>query len=434
MLSRRELDSALSTLNSALEWLDSLQGSGIRPGLGRIRALLRGLGRPQRAYPSIIVAGTNGKGSTSAMLASIFEASGYRAGLYTSPHLVDLRERWIIGGRMIDDELLERSIEMLRKAAEAIAITPTYFEALTIVAFLALRLAEGDAAILEVGMGGRLDATNVVRPVAALITPIGFDHMEFLGNTMKKIAAEKAGVIHRGAVVLTSNRDPQVLAVLRRRAEKFDNPFHAVLDEVRVGDRERLETSGGVYHLRLPLVGAFQLENAALAIRAAEELSPRFPHIARKTIEHGLAMTRWRGRLEHVRARGKEIWIDGCHNPHAIAVIAPFIEQQIPPPRLLVFGIMADKQIAEVARKLFPLFDRVIATEPYPPRSEPAETLAEIARSMGIEAIAEREPRAAFARALSSPSRAIFVGGSLYLAGAAIEYFDALRQGMSHEQ
>ncbi|MGH9418517.1 MAG: bifunctional folylpolyglutamate synthase/dihydrofolate synthase, partial [Thermoanaerobaculia bacterium] len=206
---------------AALRWLDSLQGSGIRPGLGRMRALLRQLGNPQRDCPSIIVAGTNGKGSTSATLASILSASGYRAGLYTSPHLVEMRERWMIGGTMIDEASLSDAIGRLRNAAAQADILPTYFEALTLLAFIAFSEANCDVSVLEVGMGGRLDATNVVRPLAALITPVGFDHMEFLGTTIRQIAAEKAGVIHRGAIVLTSNDDPDVLDVIRKRAGSF---------------------------------------------------------------------------------------------------------------------------------------------------------------------------------------------------------------------
>ena len=183
-----------------------------------MRALLRPLGRPERAYPSIIVAGTNGKGSTAAALESILRSSGYRAALYTSPHLVDIRERWLIDGEMIDPHLLELSIELLRDAAKQTSITPTYFEALTLIAFIAFRQARCEIAVLEVGMGGRMDATNVVQPMAAIITPIGIDHTEYLGSTLRTIAAEKAGIIHRGAVVLTSNDDSRVLAVLRRRA------------------------------------------------------------------------------------------------------------------------------------------------------------------------------------------------------------------------
>jgi len=389
---------------TAIEWLDSLQGSGIRPGLGRMRALLREVGRPERAYRSIIVAGTNGKGSTSSMLASILLESGYRAGLYTSPHLVDLRERWMIGGAPISEKLLAHSIALLQRAS----VLPTYFEALTMIAFIAFREAACDVAVLEVGMGGRLDATNVVKPIASLITPIGFDHMEYLGNTLRKIAREKAGVIHRGAVVLTTNDDPVVVDVLRKRAAKFGDRFVIVAEEHDT-----------------PLTGAFQRRNAALAVRAAEELRGVLPRITAESIERGVRATRWRGRLERMTAGGKDVWIDGCHNAHAIRAVAPFIAAHVAPPRVLVFGIMGDKDVHDVARTLFPHFARIIATEPYPPRSAHAAELAELARGMGIAAEVEPEPRRAFARALASGGRSLFVGGSLYLAGAAIEYFDS---------
>jgi dihydrofolate synthase/folylpolyglutamate synthase len=387
---------------SPLEWLDRLQGSGIRPGLGRMRALLRTLRNPERAYRSIIVAGTNGKGSTSATLASILTAAGHRTGLYTSPHLVDIRERWMIGGATIEPGLLERSIALLHEASERIAITPTYFEALTLIAFIAFAEAKCEIAVLEVGMGGRLDATNVVRPIAALITPIGFDHTEFLGNTIRKIAAEKAGVIHRGAIVLTSNDDPQVLDVLRRRAAKFGNPFHVVTDGHAT-----------------PLRGDFQKRNVALAVRAARELG-----IAEDAIARGVAETKWRGRLERAVLAGKEIWIDGCHNAHAAEAIAPFIAANVKAPRLLVFGIMSDKDVQRVAAALFPLFDAVITTEPYPPRSTSAAELAKLAQTMGLQATAEPDPRHALGRALVSAQKSVVVAGSLYLAGAAIEFLE----------
>jgi dihydrofolate synthase/folylpolyglutamate synthase len=392
---------------AALEYLDSLLASGIRPGLSRMRALLRALGNPQKRVPAVIVAGTNGKGSTSATLTSILRTSGLRAALYTSPHLVDIRERWLIDGAPISDELLGEAVERLQAAADCTGITPTYFEALTLVAFIAFALAGCELAVLEVGMGGRLDATNVVRPLAAIITPIGFDHMEFLGNTIAKIASEKAGVIHRGAVVLTSNHDHRILAVLRRRAEQFGNRF-LIVD----GEHDT------------PLRGEFQRRNAALAVRAAEELAARFPSITRATIERGVAETRWRGRLERIDVRGREVWVDGFHNAHALAAVAPFLDR-LPRPRLVVFGIMSDKDVHDVARQLFPMFDAAITTEPYPPRSMSAESLAEIARRLGVAAVAEPDPRAALERALASGERTIVVGGSLYLAGAAIGFLDA---------
>ena len=381
-----------------LEWLDSLQGSGIRPGLTRMRALLKALGSPHRKYESIIVAGTNGKGSTSAMLASILRAAGRRVGHYTSPHLVELRERWMIDGQRIDPALLDASIEELRDAAERTGITPTYFEALTLIAFVAFARAKCEIAVLEVGMGGRLDATNVVKPVAALITPIGFDHMEYLGNTLRKIAAEKAGVIHRGTIALTSNDDPIAIDVIRKRAEKFGNRFIHVSEEHET-----------------PLAGAHQRRNAALAVRAARELG-----IGEEAIARGVRQTKWRGRLERMRIGEKEIWIDGAHNAHAAAQVAPFLDAHVPRPRLPVFGIMSDKHVAPVTALLFPLFDRIVTTEPYPPRSMKAADLG---------GIPIPDPPEAFRYALAAPERAIVVIGSLYLAGAAIEFFDKQRAG-----
>lgn len=401
----------------ALSWLDSLQASGIRPGLSRMRAFLRALRHPERGYPSIIVAGTNGKGSTSATLASILNTSGYRTGLYTSPHLVRLHERWTIGGAEIDDESLVRSIDKLRSAAGDAGITPTYFEALTLLAFIAFADAKCEIAVLEVGMGGRLDATNVVRPIAALITPVGLDHTEFLGTTIRKIAAEKAGVIHRGAIVLTSNDNPIALVVIRKRAAKFGSPFHHVTETHAT-----------------PLAGAFQEGNAALAVRAAEKLRPVLAKITTDSIERGVAATRWRGRLEKLERGSKGIWIDGGHNAHAIRAILPFVAERIPAPRLLVFGIMSDKDVADVTALLFPLFESIIATEPYLPRSVAAEDLVAQAQHMSIGATAEPDPSRAIARALASGYRSIVIAGSLYLAGAAIDFFDAHGDEQRSEQ
>jgi dihydrofolate synthase / folylpolyglutamate synthase len=382
-----------------MSWLDSLQKLGIALGLSRVRTLLRALGNPHHEYASVIVAGTNGKGSTAATLASIFRASGKRTGLYTSPALVDRREHWRIDGTMIEPELFDDCVATLQGAAERTGITPTYFEAITLIAFLAFARSKCEIVVLEVGMGGRLDATNVVRPVAAVITPIGLDHTEFLGNTLRKIAAEKAGVIHRGAIVLTSNDDERVLEVLRRRAAKFGSRFLHVIEEHDT-----------------PFAGAFQRRNAGLAVRTARELG-----IPEAAIERGVRETRWRGRLERLDIGGKQIWIDGAHNAHAIAVVAPFIEANVPRPRLLVFGVMKDKDVTAIVTRLFPLFDRIITTEPLAGRSADAGALASAANATPIP-----DPETALRNALESPERSIVVAGSLYLAGAALAFFDKI--------
>jgi dihydrofolate synthase/folylpolyglutamate synthase len=378
-----------------------------------MRALLRALAKPQNAYRSIIVAGTNGKGSTCATMESILRTSGYRTGLYTSPHLVDLRERWTIDGQWIEPELLEASIRKLQRASDVAGIVPTYFEALTLIAFVAFADAGCEIAVLEVGMGGRLDATNVVRPIAALITPIGLDHTEYLGNTLRKIAAEKAGVIHRGAIALTTNDDPVVLDVLRARTRAFGGTLIVVRDEHDA-----------------PLEGDFQRHNVALAVRAAKALRRTLRRITPASIERGVAATRWRGRLEHFSFAGKEIWIDGAHNLHAARAIAPFVDTHLSRPRTLVFGIMQDKDVRGVIETLVPLFDRAITTEPYPPRSVEAGALA---GDLPVPAVAEPDPRKAFERALRLRGDSILIAGSLYLAGAAIEYFDAKRRGRKRE-
>lgn len=329
--------------------------------------------------------------------------------MYTSPHLVDIRERWLIGGEPIDEALFEESIETLHRAADDIGITPTYFEALTVIAFIAFERARCEVAVLEVGMGGRLDATNVVRPIAALITPIGIDHTEYLGNTIRKIAAEKAGVIHRGAVALTSNTDPVVLAVLARRAARFGSELHVI----------RGDEAGDV-----PLAGDFQRVNVSLAIRAAQALRPRLPRITSEAIAGGVARTRWRGRLERIRIGDQDVWVDGCHNLHAARAIAPFVDRNLQRPRLLVFGIMSDKDVTGVTSVLFPMFDEIIVTDPYPPRSEPTDSLLRIASELGIRTRAIAAPEKAIEKALASNRRSILVAGSLYLAGAAIASLD----------
>jgi dihydrofolate synthase / folylpolyglutamate synthase len=382
-----------------MSWLDSLQKLGIALGLTRVRTLLRALGNPHREYDSVIVAGTNGKGSTAATLASIFRASGKRTGLYTSPALVEQREHWRVDGTMIEPILFEECVATLHAAAVKTGITPTYFEAITLIAFLAFAKSKCEIVVLEVGMGGRLDATNVVRPLAAVITPIGLDHTQFLGNTLRKIAGEKAGVIHRGAIVLTSNDDERVLEVLRRRAAKFGDRFLHVTEEHDT-----------------PLAGTFQRRNAELAVRTARELG-----VQEAAIERGVRETRWRGRLERLQIGGKQIWIDGAHNTHAVAVIAPFIEATVPRPRLLVFGVMKDKDVDAIVARLFPLFDRIITTEPLAGRSADARALASAANATPVP-----DPETALHHALESPERSIVVAGSLYLAGAALAFFDKI--------
>lgn len=416
-------------------WLDSLQGSGIRPGLTRMRELLRAAGRPQRSAPTVIVAGTNGKGSTSATIASIASAAGYRTGFYSSPHLVTLLERWQIDGRNVDEAAFVQGVHQLQRASEKAAIRPTYFEALTVLAFLLFRNARCELSVLEVGMGGRLDATNVTRPLVAAITPIGIDHTEYLGSTLRKIAREKAGVIHRGTIALTSNRDPQVVEVIRRRAAAFGSPLHEVLGECAASNPQSslegvaftLRTPRREYALASPLPGEHQIENIMLAVRSAEELQDRFDRIDAESIVRGVRTVRWRGRMERFALEGCDVIVDGAHNGHAARRIVPFIEKELKRPRTLVFGMLSDKDVREVAAVLFPHFDRIVLTRPDSERAMEPEALLELARSFA-EAGVVRSPDDAVEAAVRQGAGSVLVAGSLYLAGSAVALLDRLKK------
>ncbi len=420
-------------MSPELRYLDALQGSGIRPGLDRMRALLRAAGRPERRVPAILVAGTNGKGSTAATLASILTRSGYRTGLYTSPHLVSIRERWQIDGEPVAASRLREAIRRLQRLEKEAALRPTYFEALTILAFLLFDGCGCEVSVLEVGMGGRLDATNVVRPLASVVTPVGIDHAEWLGRTVKAIAPEKAGIIHRGSIAVTANRDAEVLRVLAARAAKFGAPLHRVYREVAIGSVRgtargvafSYRSSSIAIRLRSPLAGEHQVENVALAVRTAELLRPRLPRIEPATIVAGVAATRWRGRLE-LFPIGRGVWVDGAHNPHALARIAPFVARHLPRPRTLVFGVLRDKPFEEMAAMLVPLFQRVIVTEPPSERALPAGEAAErIADPHAVPVRAIADPKRAIRAALDEGD-AVLVCGSLYLAGEAVGLLDRL--------
>jgi dihydrofolate synthase / folylpolyglutamate synthase len=429
---------SLDSFPSAVRWLDSLQGSGIRPGLDRMRRLLKAIGNPQRAFPTVIVAGTNGKGSTAATLASILDVAGYRVGLYTSPHLVSLLERWRLNRRDATElEVLEAAREVLR-ASEGSGVVPTYFEALTVLAFALFRRAAREIVVLEVGLGGRLDATNVTRPLVALVSSISIDHREFLGNTIPSVAREKAGVIHRGARAVTSVRDRDALDVLARRARDVGADLSIVRDEcrferARAGDRGlsfTLHTQRGSYRLKSPLVGRYQLDNVSLAVRGAEELARHFDRIDAASIIEGVAETAWRGRLERFVVGDAWIWVDGGHNEGAAVELAAWMRKSRRPPRTLVFGMMKDKDVEAAAAQLFPGFGHVIVTLADPERGCDPAWLGELARRHGVPVSTRRRPGDAVREALRRGEDTL-VCGSLYVAGRAIPILDRAAAGRS---
>lgn len=422
------------TLAQQLDFLDSLQGSGIRPGLERMQALLTAAGHPETSAPAVLIAGTNGKGSTAATLAAIAHESGIRVALYTSPHLIDIGERWRLGVEPVSETELSASIERLRELIDRTSIRPTYFEALTLLAFFIFEAWKCELQILEVGMGGRLDATNVVDPILSLITPVGFDHMEFLGTTLSQIAAEKAGIIHGETIVLTSNREEPVLSVLRDVALRHGRPFETIRDFAHCeglhvnheSSTFQLTSPVATYSLSSPLAGLHQIDNVALAVRAAEHLAERFP-ITSETIVRGVAKTLWRGRLEHFRIGSTSFWIDGGHNAHAAERVASYVGSHLRKPRALLFAMMKDKDVEKTAATLFPLFDRVVTTQVDFDRGLSPQELVRIAAGLGLHA----EPAQSLDGALenlASRGEDTLVAGSLYLAGAAIERLDRMKE------
>jgi dihydrofolate synthase/folylpolyglutamate synthase len=436
--------------------------------LAHMRVLLNAMSHPEREFPAVLVAGTNGKGSTAATLASILQASGLRTGLYTSPHLVRINERIRVNGEEIsDDGFAQLHSEVDRLAARLIDKAelpwhPSFFEMMTAIAFAHFARERVEITVLEVGMGGRLDATNVVEPLVSVIADISLDHQKFLGNTVGEIAREKVGIIRSGGVVVTLPQQPEANDVIGNTildlgargvsavqyvpplspgssgyfvltAEK--EPLTAAHAETKENAENRGVTCFSRYPLQVmgkqilvesPLVGRHQLRNVALAIAAAEELAKTgIPGITPESIERGIRQTRWPGRFQVVPAGAgwPEIVFDVAHNPAgAWALRSALSEQYENRPLIFVFGAMRDKAISEMAEILFPLADRVIATRPANPRSAPPEEIQQAGSRTGaeIEAVADVGAALDRARSVSRPDTVIAVTGSIYLVGEAL--------------
>lgn len=404
-------------------------------GLENITVLASGLGNPQRAIPCVHVAGTNGKGSTAAMLESILRAAGLRTGLYTSPHLERINERiQICGEEVPDDEFaalwtrVHEAIELLL-ASGLLHAHPTFFECITAMAFLAFSVRAADMAVYEVGLGGRLDATNIVEPEVAVITPIDFDHENFLGHSIEEIASEKAGIIKPGARVVSSVERPEAREVIFRRCQEAGARLVEIdaewrLNDVSVSDGSyRAVARSKSFHREIvvepSLAGRFQLRNALAAATAAVLLEERGFSIGDASIARGIATARWPGRLERVAER-PAVYIDGTHNPAGARELVRFWQENFQGRRIhLVYAAMRDKAVDEVAGLLFPHAETVVFTELRQPRAISAALLAEIAGDFAKQYFVIRDPAEALEHALGRAQLedAIFVTGSLYLAG-----------------
>lgn len=410
------------------EVLSRLEGLGIRLGLESTRRLLSLLGDPQLRFPTVLVAGSNGKGSTSSLLAAMATAAGYRTGLYTSPHLESVEERLRIDGRTIGRERLAGLLEeLVARAQRELGSTPTYFEALTVAAFLWFLEENVDLAVVEVGMGGRLDATNLCEPDLSLITSISLEHREVLGDTLAAIAKEKAGILREGRPALAWIEAPEAAEAVREAARQAGADLAFAQERVRIeaveplgweGQRVRLETPAHRYDLRLALLGGHQVKNLGLAVLAAETLAGRgFERLNPPAIEKGAAACRWPGRLEVVEIPGgRRVLLDAAHNPEGAAVLAGFLGRALPGPADLLFGALGDKDVAEMLGALAPHARRVVLTTPASPRAKPPEELAALLPSE-IERWIEPDPGRALGRALELGGETLVVCGSIYLLG-----------------
>jgi len=415
--------------------------------LAYMRAILRELGDPQRRFPSVLIAGTNGKGSTAATLASILRAAGHRTGLYISPHLLRVNERIRVNGEEIAEERFgevhQRVEAVARRLAEAGELPwhPSFFEVLTAMAFDYFAASRVEVAVLEVGMGGRLDATNVVEPVVSVITDIALDHQKFLGNTITQIAREKAGIIRPGGVVVTLPQHPEANDVIgstvaKRGAQAVSAvPYvppvapgaHEVPSVAPNGVRTSypLRVMGEEIVVASPLVGRHQLRNIALAIAAAEELNRAGFRVSARDIERGIRETRWPGRFQRIAATANspEVILDVAHNPAgAWALRSALSEYAGERPLVLVFGVMRDKAVGEIAEILFPLAEHVITTRADNPRSASPEEIREAAARTGAEVAVEPRVSTALVRAreLSPADGIIVITGSIYVVGEAL--------------
>lgn len=419
-----------------LQYLLSLEQFGVKFGLANIRTLCAALGEPQTAFPSALVAGTNGKGSVTAMVDHGLRAAGLSVGRYTSPHLIRLEERFAINGEPVDAATLVEAIGRLREVIDGLLAKgtldapPTFFEVTTAIAFELFRRAGVDFAVLEVGLGGRLDSTNCVEPVAAAITSIAFDHEQYLGHTLGAIAAEKAGVIRPGIPVVIGPLEPEARDVITRtcgaaRARLIDAHDGIEMESKAADGRTsiKLKTAAADYGwIPLGLRGAHQIPNALVAVRMLEELG-RLLSVGRNAVIAGVRDVRWPGRLQLIEAaKGRRVLLDAAHNPAGASALAAYLAREFPEPLPLVFGAMRDKDAAEMLKALLPSAAVVVVTEPGNSRSRPAGELAALARTLApncrIEI--ERNPMAALERAWAHNPMAC-AAGSIFLVGGLLD-------------
>jgi len=403
--------------------------------LENTRVLLERLGRPDRVYPTIHIAGTNGKGSTAAFVESILRQAGFRTGLNTSPHLERINERFRINGEEISDEQFAQAFTRIHSVIEQLLaegklrLHPTYFECVTALAFEVFAHERVEFGVIEVGLGGRLDATNVITPVVSIVTRIDFDHENYLGHSLREIAGEKAGILKQGVAAVSAPQMAEARKVLQARAEELHCPLVETGEAFRV-EQESMESgcgrervteveSGTEFSIAPQLPGRFQLQNARSAVAAARLLQVMGFRISNEDIERGIDEAQWPGRLERLQLQ-PNVYLDGAHNPGAARELAHFLEENFAGRRvLLIYGAMRDKAVDEVTGLLFPLAHEVIFTQPNSPRAVSAMQLAKMAghHASHFTVIKNAEEALDWALGKARAEDAIFITGSLYLVG-----------------
>jgi dihydrofolate synthase / folylpolyglutamate synthase len=426
-------------------------------GLENIRTVSAALGNPHLAAPCVHVAGTNGKGSTAAIIESILRAAGFRTGLYTSPHLERINERIRVNGEDVSDDAFAGAWTRVQGAIESLlaggklAAHPTFFECVTAIAFVlfadAARVVEARKlfVVYEVGLGGRLDSTNIVEPEVAVITPVDFDHENFLGHSIEEIAGEKAGIIKTGVPVVTAPQRPDARAVIAVRAAERGA---ALIETEAVWHVREMSSRGGFYRavasrteggeeitVAPSLAGKFQVQNALTAATAGLLMRDRGFGISTEAMATGISSARWPGRLERIWER-PAIYLDGAHNPAAARELKAFWEENFRGRHIhLIYGAMRDKAVDEVAGLLFPMAASVVVTQPRQSRAISAEHLAEMTAGLAQHASVVADPGAALERVLAdaAPDDAVFVTGSLFLVGDVRRYwFERRTESQGH--
>ncbi len=418
----------------SLQYLEQIQSLGMKFGLDNVQTILSSWQDPHRCYPSILVAGSNGKGSVSAQLTRVLTLHGYEVGLYTSPHLISYQERIRIGEKVISQGDFSRGLTELKNRVESLiqagklSHPPTHFETLTCLALCYFQQKQVDMAVLEVGMGGRFDATNVVMPCLSLITTISFEHQKSLGNTLSSIAFEKAGIIKPGVPVICGVEAPTALRTIREQAHNKRAPFFQVFDRKQGRKLAIFDEEGvfgypgrkGTYRYRPSLLGIHQGKNAAVCIAACEELDHRWKKMDKAKIIEGIETTHWQGRLE-VFARNPLVLLDGAHNIEGAKALRTYLGSLSRTPLVLVFATMADKKIAQVAGILFPLADAILLTRFPFHRAAYPEEIARRLPKFGDKMRQEPDVHKALelAQQWAGKDGVVLVTGSLFLVGEA---------------